>query len=205
VSTSECFTSAVPGAGERESAILEAAEALLEEGASFAALKVEDIARRAGLGRTNFYFYFSDKRALLERLAEGAADELYAEAERWWLGKGEGSAELGRIVAPVVALWMRHGAVLSAIVQAATLDDEIRDFWRALAARFVDATRERIEREQKAGLALDAPAGETAFALVWMTERSCYQHVQQGGGSTETLVRALTLIWQRSVYGHGAE
>jgi len=42
---------------------------------------------------------------------------------------------------------MRHGAVLCAVVQIATLDDEIRDFWRTIVTRFVDASRARIERE----------------------------------------------------------
>lgn len=188
-------------AEEREAAILDATEALLAEGSSFATLKVEDIARSAGLGRTNFYFYFSDKRELLKRLASGAAEELYAEADRWWHGDGDGAEELGRIIEPIVSLWIRHAAVLAAVVQTASVDDEIRDLWRALVTRFVDATRARIEHEQGAGLALDIPPQETAFSLVWMTERACYQHVQQNDGGAGELSAALTGIWLRSVYG----
>jgi len=191
-------------AEEREAAILEATEALLAEGSSFATLKVEDIARNAGLGRTNFYFYFSDKQQLLKRLASGAADELYAEADRWWHGGDDGGAEeLARIIEPIVSLWIRHGPVLAAVVQTASIDDEIRDLWRALVTRFVDATRTRIEQEQAAGRAVDLPAGETAFCLVWMTERACYQHVLQNRERADELTRALTRIWLRSVYGTG--
>ncbi len=46
------------------------------------------------------------------------------------------------------------------------------------------------------------PAAATAFALVWMTERTFYQHlVQDSPLSQEELVAALDGIWLRSVYG----
>jgi TetR/AcrR family transcriptional regulator, ethionamide resistance regulator len=186
---------------EVEQAILGAAEELLEEGASFVQLKVEEIAARAGIGRTGFYFYFRDKRALLMRLTDDVAEALYEQADRWWHGEGDGAEELRDILGPVVRLWLRHAPVLVAVVQTAGYDPEVRDFWRALAGRFVDATRDRIEREQAAGRAEPVPAAETAFALVWMTERACYQHADQDGGDPGTLIEALTGIWLRSVYG----
>jgi AcrR family transcriptional regulator len=186
---------------EVEAAILSAAEELLEEGAAFPQLKVEDIARRAGIGRTGFYFYFRDKRELLMRLAEDVAEAFWEQSDRWWHGEGDGAGELREIVGPVVRLWMRHAAVLSAVVQAAGYDETVREFWRSLAARFAEATRERIEHEQAAGRAESVPPPETAFALVWMTERACYQHVEQERGDPEPLIEALTGIWLRSVYG----
>jgi TetR/AcrR family transcriptional regulator, ethionamide resistance regulator len=186
---------------EVEQAILAAAEELLEEGASFAQLKIEQIAGRAGIGRTGFYFYFRDKRELLMRLTEDVAEALYEQADRWWHGEGDGAEELRDILGPVVRLWLRHAAVLVAVVQTAGYDPEVRDFWRALAARFVDATRDRIEREQAEGRAEPVRAADTAFALVWMTERACYQHAEQDRGEPDALIDALTGIWLRSVYG----
>src|SRR4051794_11245789 len=172
---------------EVEAAILSAAEELLEEGTPFPRLKIEEVARRAGIGRTGFYFYFRDKRELLMRLAEDVAEAFWEQADRWWHGEGDGAEELRDSVGTVVRLWMRHSAVLSAVVQTASYDDEVRDFWRALAERFADATRERIEREQEKGRAEPVPSAETAFALVWMTERACYQHVEQRRGHPESL------------------
>jgi TetR/AcrR family transcriptional regulator, ethionamide resistance regulator len=189
------------GRAEVEATILSATEDLLEEGAGFAHLKVEEIARRAGIGRTGFYFYFRDKQSLLMRLAEDVAEALWEQADRWWHGEGDGAEELREIVGPVVRLWMRHAAVLSAVVQAASYDDRVREYWRALAARFADATRERIERERADGRAEPVPPADTAFALVWMTERACYQHVEQQRGESNELIDALTGIWLRSVYG----
>jgi len=79
-------------AGEREEAILDATGALLAEGSSFASLKVEHIARRAGLGRTNFYFYFyfSDKQQLLKRLPKEAVPA--RAAGRWALWRAHSSS-----------------------------------------------------------------------------------------------------------------
>src|SRR3954449_8153464 len=44
-----------------EASVLAATEALLAAGRSFAELPVEEIARRAGMSRPAFYFYFRDK------------------------------------------------------------------------------------------------------------------------------------------------
>jgi AcrR family transcriptional regulator len=183
--------------------VVEATEALLAEGASYAELGIERIATRAGISRTAFYFYFRDKRDLLMRLTAGLADELFAEAERWWSGDGEGEAELRAALTKIVDIYCRHPALLRAIVEAAAYDEEVAGFWRALVGRFVDSTRGRIEREQAAGN-VDAalPAQATAFALVWMTERSAFERlVQPGAVAQHSLVDALLRIWLAAVYG----
>jgi AcrR family transcriptional regulator len=189
-----------------ERGVLEATEALLAEGASFAELRIERIATRAGISRTAFYFYFRDKRELLMRLTGGIAEELFAEAERWWSGAGEGRAELRAAIAKIVDLYRRHPALLRAIVEAAAYDEEAARFWRALVGRFADATQARIEREQAAGT-IDAtlPARATAFALVWMTERSAFERlVQEQAPEEEALIEALVRIWLGAVYGGAA-
>ncbi|MBB4664403.1 TetR/AcrR family transcriptional regulator [Conexibacter arvalis] len=186
-----------------EASVLEATEALLEEGAAYSELGIERIATRAGISRTAFYFYFRDKRELLRRLTAGVADELFGEAERWWAGDGDGRAELRDAIAKIVGIYHRHPALLRAIVEAAAYDEEVAVFWRALVGRFVDSTRERIEREQADGNADPAvPAHATAFALVWMTERSAYERlVQPGSVPEQPFVDALLRIWLSAVYG----
>jgi len=127
-----------------EAAVLEAAAGLLAEGASFADLSVERIATRAGISRTAFYFYFRDKRELLMRLTEDVADELYAVAEGWWSGAGDGRADLDRTIRAILAVYEAQGALLRAVVQSAGYDEPVAAFWRALMGRFVDATERRI-------------------------------------------------------------
>jgi TetR/AcrR family transcriptional regulator, ethionamide resistance regulator len=77
-----------------QAAVLEATEALLDEGVSYADLNIERIATRAGISRTAFYFYFRDKRELLLRLTEDVVDELYRQGDLWFSGNGDARADL---------------------------------------------------------------------------------------------------------------
>ena len=53
-----------PSGDDRELAILETAERLLDE-RSFAEISVDDLAKGAGISRPTFYFYFTSKDAVL--------------------------------------------------------------------------------------------------------------------------------------------
>ncbi|CAA9521339.1 MAG: hypothetical protein AVDCRST_MAG85-2912 [uncultured Solirubrobacteraceae bacterium] len=181
-----------------ESAVLRATEDLLTEGASFAELNIERIAKRAGISRTAFYFYFRDKRELLGRLTGDVNEQLMEAADRWWSDGGDIRAALDQIA----LLYREHAALFRATVEVSTYDEEVATFWRGLVGRFVDATRERISVEQAAGRALPGDPYATAFALVWMTERSMYQQYVQGEpNEADALVDALAAIFTRSVYG----
>ena len=178
--------------------MLRATEALLSEGASFAELNIERIATRAGISRTAFYFYFRDKRELLMRLTSEVNEQLMAAAEAWW----SGDADLRDALARIAGLYREHDALLRAVVEVSTYDEEVARYWRGLVGRFVDATRERIEAEQAAGRAQPGPAGPMAFALVWMVERTFYEQRVQGEPlDGDDLVEAMSAIFTRSVYG----
>lgn len=190
-----------------EASVLAATEALLREGSTYAELNVERIATRAGISRTAFYFYFRDKRELLERVTVGVSDLLFEEADRWWSGDGQGREELRTAIRNVVGVYEQHGALLRAVVEASTYDEEVAGFWRDLIGRFVEATRRRIEAEQAAGEVPSAlPAEGTAFALCWMTERTIYQRMVQSGAGlvdVDAVVDSLATVWLRTVYGVG--
>ena len=185
-----------------QASVLAATEALLAEGASYADLNIERIATRAGISRTAFYFYFRDKRELLMRLTEDVAEGLYAEADAWWSGEGDGRAALERALESVIRLYHQHGVLLRAVVEASAYDEVVAEFWRALVGRFVDASRRRIEEEQAAGGMTGVSAEATAFTLSWMTERACYQRIVQGGDPTDDeFVATLVHIWTATLYG----
>jgi AcrR family transcriptional regulator len=186
-----------------EAAVLRAMEELLGDGATYATLSVERIARRAGISRTAFYFYFADKRELLIRLASRLSDELYREADAWWSGAGDGPEQLTVALDKIAALYRAHGPLVCAIVEVSTYDEVVGPFWHALVGRFVDATAGRIASEV-AGVAGASPVKPeaTAFALVWMTERTLHQMlVQDGRVPDDELVRALERIWITTVHG----
>jgi TetR/AcrR family transcriptional regulator, ethionamide resistance regulator len=185
-----------------QAAVLDATEALLSEGASYADLNIERIATRAGISRTAFYFYFRDKRELLMRLTEDVNELLYQQADIWFSGAGAPEPEIREALTNIAALYAEHGVLLRAIVEVSTYDDEVAQFWRGMLGRFVDASRRRIEAEQEVGLSVARGGQATAFALCWMTERTMYQHLVQGGPMTsDEMVDALVGIWLHSVYG----
>src|SRR4051812_47243165 len=186
-----------------ERSVLEATERLLEDGRSFAELPIEAIASAAGIKRSGFYFYFRDKRELLMRLTEDVAELLYAEAEVWWSGDGDGRTELREALERVVSHYRSHQVLLRAVVEASAYDEVIAGFWRALIGRFTEASRLRIEAERAAGrVAADLPAAETAFALTWMTERTCYQWLMAGRDTAEPdFAASLAGVWTRAIYG----
>ena len=186
-----------------QEAVLTATEELLGAAGSFQELKIERIATAAGISRTAFYFYFKDKRELLMRLAEDITGELYGQADTWFSGTDGGPEDqVSEALAAIAKLYADHGPLLRAIVEVSTYDEEIAVFWRALLQRFADATTRRIRTEQEAGRAPAMPAAPTAFALVWMTERTFYQQLVQGAPVDRgELVAALNGIWLRSIYG----
>jgi AcrR family transcriptional regulator len=189
-----------------EADVLQATEALLVEGAVYATLSIERIATRAGISRTAFYFYFADKRELLMRLAADVAEEFYREAGTWWSGSGDGGEQLAEALGKIAGLYRAHGPLVCAIVEVSASDPPVGAFWRGLVGRFISASAERIAAEQAAGrtdAGLDATA--TAFALVWMTERSFHQMVvQEDPIGVDELVAALARVWRSTVYGTSA-
>lgn len=181
---------------EAETSILEATERLLAEGGSYADLSVERIAVEAGRSRTAFYLYFRDKRELLMRLTEAVAAQLYEVADRWWSGD-DGREDLRRALGEVLATYHEHRDGLRAVVEASTYDEEVGDLWRGLLARFIAATEERLQTIDGASAGVPGKA----FALVWMTERTCYQHVTREPTLTDDeLITALHEIWVNAIY-----
>ena len=179
-----------------QAAVLEATEALLSEGASYADLNIERIAKRAGISRTAFYFYFRDKRDLLMRLTGEVSAELYEQADIWFSGEGDPGEEVVTALRNIAALYQEHGVLLRAIVEVSTYDEDVAAYWRQLLGRFAEASLRRIE---EGGVAGDPRA--TAFALSWMTERVLYEQlVQDDAPPVDALVDALAGIWTRAVY-----
>jgi TetR/AcrR family transcriptional regulator, ethionamide resistance regulator len=184
-----------------QGAVLAATEALLAEGASYSDLNIERIATRAGISRTAFYFYFRDKRELLLRLTADVNEQLYEQADIWFSGTGAPEPEMRKALQNIAALYAEHGVLLRAIVEVSAYDEQIASLWRVMLGRFVDASRRRIEAEQAAGRTGPHHPHATAFALVWMTERTMYQQFVQGEPvAADDLVEAMVGIWLRSVY-----
>jgi len=185
-----------------EASLLEATEELLEEGLAFSELSVEKIARRAGISRTAFYFYFADKRELLIRLTEDVNALILEQANLWWEHDGEPADRVRQALENSLAIHREHALLLRAVAEAATSDEEVAEHRRHLLSRVAEVTEGHVRGENAAGRTRCEDPAATALALTWMTDAAFLQ-LEQGSGSTpgdRELVDALTAIWVRSIY-----
>src|SRR5436190_14495647 len=131
----------------------------------------------------------------MEAVDEVAA-ALYEQADRWWHGQGEPAELVREAIAGVARIWEGQAPVLRAVVEAATYDEEVGEFWVGVVERFVDATEEHIHSDKAAGR---IPEGleprSSADALVWMTERYFYIHIVRGNRTPAAVTDELTPVW----------
>lgn len=166
----------------------------------FKDVTVDGLARRAGLSRTAFYFYYPDKNEVLKEAAEAAAAEVYAEADRWWHGEGPPEQLVKEALAGIARVYCDHADMLRASVEATTYDKEFRAFYESLIQRFVQATADHLRRERDAGRLRSLDPGPIAEALVWMAERCNYAFLLVDGRPQSDVVEPLAAIWIHAIY-----
>jgi AcrR family transcriptional regulator len=190
---------------DRERAILETAEKLLEE-RPLGEISVDDLAKGAGISRPTFYFYFPSKDAvvltIIDRLvadaAEGREEILTALAEQ---GPRAGLREsLQNLYG---AFRSRPGVVRAGSELRAT-NQEARDLWAAVMEGWVVDVTAVIEFQRDRGAAPPGPpAREMAIALVQMNERAQYATLldEQPSLDRDRALDVLIEIWLRAIYG----
>ena len=174
----------------REQAILAAAETHLTQ-AGPETITVESLATAAGITRGAFYFYFGSKDEVLAALVARTITALTTDVAATE-SVADPAVALRRAVDHTAQQWYDHGRVLSLAVDLSPTVPAIDTIWRAAIAATV-ATTTAIAR--RAGLP-DGEAQAVATALVWMTERSCYQSARADLPAT---ARTLTTIWLRAL------
>jgi AcrR family transcriptional regulator len=192
-----------PKESERE--ILEAAEELLRE-RPFREVTVEAIMNRTGLKRPAFYAHFRDRHDLALRVVQDIGAELFAMTDRWLQGddpRNDARATLEGLA----SVYVRHGPVLRALVDASGSDERVEQAYRALVQEFIDATARHIRAEQARGRIGDLPdVDETARALIWMDERYLSEALgRRPQADPAVVVDVLYGIWMSALYGPGPE
>jgi AcrR family transcriptional regulator len=183
-----------------EDAILGAArEALHEE--PYDRVTIDGIARRAYVSRTTVYFYFPNKRAVVDRLIQRAFADMYEAAEPYLEGEGDPRAELHAALAGVVSVVDRDASILRLALWLYGREDQIPAEWAPHVQRLVVAGAKRIARDQKRGLAPDdIPARTSALALSAMVERHVGMEIVRAGRDGHESIRVLSELWWRAVY-----
>ena len=183
-----------------EDAILAAArEALHDE--PYDAVTIDGIARRAYVSRTTVYFYFPNKRAVVDRLIQRAFADILEAASPYLEGEGDPRAELHAALAGVVAIVDRDAPILRLALWLYGREDQLPAEWAPHIQRLVVAGAKRIARDQKRGLAPDdIPARTSALALSAMVERHVGMEIVRSGRDGHESIRVLSELWWRAVY-----
>jgi AcrR family transcriptional regulator len=193
-------------AQEREAAILETAERLLEE-RSVQDISVDDLARGAGISRPSFYFYFASKEAVFLTLI----DRLVEQAD-------VGREVIERIHEDPPARWREglqvffdvfgaHRGVVRAGAELRAINAEARELWSGVMEKWVGYAASAIEAERARGAAPDgADARQLAIALVSMNERVQYATFAGEPPSLpdDAVMGVLLEVWLKSIYGTAA-
>ncbi|MFY9265611.1 MAG: TetR/AcrR family transcriptional regulator [Solirubrobacterales bacterium] len=190
---------------ERESAILETAEALLES-QPFHEISIDDLARGAGISRSTFYFYFPSKEAVLLTLLDGViahADAGHDRAKA--MLENNPAAFLRDSINAYVTSFGSHRAVTLAGAEAHATNPEVRKLWNQVREGWVQEAASAIAAERDRGAAPPGPpARDLAIALIQMNEgvlRATFAG-DEPAVDEDDLIDVLHSIWLNAVYGH---
>lgn len=190
---------------DRERAILESAEQLLEE-KPLSEISVDDLAKGAGISRPTFYFYFPSRDAvvltIIERMipaitmaGRGQTLEILAKDPRMGLRQ---------TLSEIYKTFHERKAVVLAAAELQMHNEEARELWSRIMESWVSDATAIIEWERSRGSAPDGvPARDLAIALVQMAERARHGMLisespsLDEGNATDVLVE----IWLRAIYG----
>lgn len=190
---------------DRERAILETAERLLEE-RPLNEISVDDLARGAGISRPTFYFYFPSKDAvvltIVDRLVAAAADS--REEALKMLAAGDPRAGLRQGLEDLYGSFRSRRAVTLAAAELRMTNPEARGLWAEVMEGWVADVTAVIEAERARGAAPPGqPARDLAIALVQMNERVQYATFADESPSLEEdrVLDVLVDIWLQAIYG----
>jgi AcrR family transcriptional regulator len=190
---------------DRERAILETAERLLEE-RPLSEISVDDLAKGAGISRPTFYFYFPSKDAvvltIVDRLVAAAAGS--REQALKTLAEGEPRAGLRQGLEDLYSAFRSRRAVTLAAAELRMTNPEARELWTQVMEGWVADVEAVIEAERARGAAPPGqPARDLAIALVQMNERVQYASFAGESPSLEEdrVLDVLVDIWLRAIYG----
>jgi len=178
-------------------------EELIEGGEAFSDISVERLIKAANISRSTFYAYFEDKGDLLRGMAVDVIAELAATGATWWAMPADaGKDALREALRPTIETYVRHQALLGAVLEASAYDPRIRAEHQRLIAETADALARHIAEHQRDGsIAADLDPERSSRWLLWMFERGTYQLLPSASPEeVGHLLDALTTLVWRSLY-----
>ena len=189
-----------PEAAEAE--ILDAAERLLAE-SDFRDLTVSAVMERTGMKRAAFYNYFGSRHDLVVRLLQDIEHEMMDASRLWLEDRGGGPARFREAMSDAIAVFARHGHVISAAHAASFHDVAVERHYRLVFLQaFIDAVAIRIEAENEAGRAAVPDPEQVAEALVLMNASVLSERFgRRRKEEPEVVGPTIILVWERVIYG----
>jgi AcrR family transcriptional regulator len=189
---------------ERRNQLLAALDTLLDD-APLAEINVADITKRAGLGRSAFYFYFESKAVAVAEMLGDFYVRIMNLNEWFTNHDGDPLPQLERGFRANVAGWRDKSKMLVAMLDAVGTAPSVREVWESRRAEHTELVTARIEHDLAAGTATTQSAPATlARLLMGLLFAAMEDDVRDGSAGRTTdpdLSAAIAELWFRSIYG----
>ncbi|GAB06972.1 TetR family transcriptional regulator [Gordonia amarae] len=187
---------------QRRANLLRALHELLQS-RTFEQINIADITSAAGVSRSGFYFYFTDKAAAVAALAADMHSETIAATNLMFVRSASPRERIAGSIRATFASWEQHQQVFAAILAARQHNPEVREVWDAARTALVAPVAEMIDTDRAAGLAPDGPDSVTlATVLLELNERSLEQLGVGTGPGVAERIDTLIEVWSRSIYSN---
>lgn len=185
----------------RRDAILDALELSLQK-SSFDEINLADIAKRAGVSRSAFYFYFENKAAAVAALMERMVDDTFFVNDVFTMVDRSPEARIRIMLDGLFDTWERHRHMFAAMLTARGQSAAVREFWDSARASFVNSVTAMIRAERESGAAPDGiDATVLATVLLEVNDRLLERLTFGGPLSRRQLADGAAAIWLGAVYG----
>ncbi len=167
-------------------------------------LTIDKVMACTTLSRPSFYVHFADRLDLLVQLGADVSTALAERADRasWLAGHGSPYAIARRALNSLVAIYVEHGTLIKALVEASYHEPIIEAARLEVEERFTSTTAVRIAAEIAAGRAPACDPTRLAQALTLLTESTLVRWFGCAGKVTqEQAVETLLQIWSGAIYG----
>lgn len=186
---------------QRRSAILESLDHHLRL-TGFESLNIADVARRAGVTRSAFYFYFENKAAAVAALLQPMYDDVFAANDILMSTSEPPGWRIRSMLDALLRTGEKHRYLMAAMLEAKAASGAVRQIWDNARESFVPTIAGMIDEERAAGRAPDGPdATVLASLLVEFNDRLLERFTAGGPLLPEQLIEGAQAIWQRTIYG----
>lgn len=200
-----------PQRGDRRRAsLLHALDELLQDG-DLDEINIADIAGRAGVTRSAFYFYFENKSAAVAALVSDMYEQAFAAAAHLTDERATPRERIEATIRGLFASLRGNEHMYRAMHAARQTNRDVQALWDADRASFVGPVAAMIDAERAAGHAPDGPPSGTLATVLLELNDVALERVALGGGpdggspavdlGVDARVDVLVTVWLRTIYG----